>query len=76
MTSALTTVPPAMPGTGQLLTVEAERAVRVLMRKSPATQRTYQGIYERFAAWLAAPKGVGGGAGGCVHQRGVRLLSR
>ena len=43
----------------ELLTVEAERAVRVLMRKSPATQRTYQGIYERFASWLAAREGVG-----------------
>ena len=64
MTSALTTVPPATPGTGQLLTVEAERAVRVLMRKSLATQRTYQGIYERFAAWLAAREEVGEAAVG------------
>jgi len=27
------------------LTVQAERAARVMMRKSPETQRTYQGIY-------------------------------
>ena len=48
-----------MPAPGELLTVESERAVRVLMRKSPATQRTYQGIYERFASWLAEREGVG-----------------
>jgi hypothetical protein len=35
--------------TNGLLSVEAEHAARVMMRKSPATQRTYQGIYERFA---------------------------
>ena len=58
MTTALTTMP-AAAATGELLTVEAERAVRVLMRKSPATQRTYQGIYERFASWLAEREGVG-----------------
>ena len=39
--------------TNGLLSVEAEHAARVMMRKSPATQRTYQGIYERFAGWLA-----------------------
>jgi site-specific recombinase XerD len=40
------------------LTVEAERAVSVLMRKSPSTQRTYRGIYARFAGWLAEREGV------------------
>jgi integrase/recombinase XerD len=40
------------------LSVEAERAARVMMRKSPQTLRTYQGIYTRFAAWLAAGDGV------------------
>jgi site-specific recombinase XerD len=35
------------------LALEAERAARVLMRKSPETLRTYRGIYIRFAAWLA-----------------------
>jgi integrase/recombinase XerC len=58
MTTALTTMP-AAPVAGERLTVEAERAVRVLMRKSPATQRTYLGIYERFAGWLAAREGMG-----------------
>jgi site-specific recombinase XerD len=56
MTTALTTM--AAPATGELLTAETERAVRVLMRKSPATQRTYQGIYARFASWLAEREGV------------------
>jgi site-specific recombinase XerD len=41
-----------------VLTVEAERAARVLMRKSPETQRTYEGIYRRFAAWLAAREDI------------------
>ena len=41
-----------------LLTVEADRAARVLMRKSPETQRTYQGIYTRFAGWLANHNGL------------------
>ena len=59
MSTALTTTLAPAPATGEPLTVEAERAVRVLMRKSPATQRTYQGIYERFASWLAEREGVG-----------------
>jgi site-specific recombinase XerD len=41
-----------------VLSVQAERAARVMMRKSPETQRTYQGIYIRFAAWLANRDGV------------------
>lgn len=45
-------------GNGDVLAVEAQRAARVLMRKSPETQRTYQGIYDRFAAWLAQREGV------------------
>ena len=45
--------PPTVP-----LTAEADRAARVLMRKSPETQRTYQGIYTRFAGWLAEHHGV------------------
>jgi site-specific recombinase XerD len=40
------------------LSAEAERAARVMMRKSPQTLRTYQGIYTRFAAWLATRDGV------------------
>ena len=43
-----------VPTAGLALSVEADRAARVLMRKSPQTLRTYQGIYTRFAAWLAA----------------------
>jgi site-specific recombinase XerD len=45
-------------GGESVLAVEAQRAARVLMRKSPETQRTYQGIYARFAAWLADRDGV------------------
>ncbi len=41
-----------------VLAVEAQRGARVLMRKSPETQRTYQGIYDRFASWLADHNGV------------------
>ena len=59
MTMALTTMSAPTPAIGELLTVEAERAVGVLMRKSPATQRTYLGIYARFASWLAEREGVG-----------------
>ena len=40
------------------LTVEATRAAQVMMRKSSETQRTYLGIYGRFAAWLADRDGV------------------
>ena len=40
------------------LSVEAQRAVRVMMRKSPETQRTYTGIYDRFAGWLADRQAV------------------
>jgi len=40
------------------LSIEADRAARVLMRKSPETQRTYQGIYARFAGWLAECDGI------------------
>jgi hypothetical protein len=40
------------------LSVEAQRAVRVMMRKSPETQRTYTGIYDRFAGWLADREAV------------------
>ncbi len=40
------------------LSIEADRAARVLMRKSPETQRTYQGIYARFAGWLAERDGI------------------
>ena len=29
-----------------------------MMRKSPATQRTYRGIYERFAGWLSEHEGA------------------
>ena len=43
----------ARTGSGQALSIEADRAARVLMRKSPETLRTYLGIYTRFAAWLA-----------------------
>ena len=50
MTALTTTNSLATEG---LFGVEAQRAARVMMRKSPATQRTYQGIYERFAGWLA-----------------------
>ena len=57
MTTALATLP--APATAELLTAEAARAVRVLMRKGPATQRTYHGICERFASWLAEREGVG-----------------
>ena len=55
MSTALATVD---QGGEDVLAIEAQRAARVLMRKSPATQRTYQGIYHRFAAWLAAREGV------------------
>ncbi|MGZ6565086.1 MAG: tyrosine-type recombinase/integrase [Solirubrobacteraceae bacterium] len=48
----------AQGGEGEVLAVEAQRAARVLMRKSPQTKRTYEGIYERFAAWLAAREGL------------------
>jgi site-specific recombinase XerD len=41
-------------GEGKLLAIEAQRAARVLMRKSPETRRTYEGIYDRFIGWLAA----------------------
>src|SRR5437764_9585632 len=58
MTTALTTMPAVTVVSGELLSVEAERVVRVLMRRSPATQRTYGGIYERFASWLADREGV------------------
>ena len=40
------------------LTVQAGRAARVMMRKSPETQRTYLGIYTRFAGWLAERDGA------------------
>jgi site-specific recombinase XerD len=43
---------------GPALSAEAQRAARVLMRKSPETQRTYIGTYERFAGWLANRDGV------------------
>ncbi len=43
---------------GPAFSVEAQRAARVLMRKSAETQRTYLGIYERFAGWLAAGDGL------------------
>ncbi|MGO9976737.1 MAG: hypothetical protein ACLP01_28825, partial [Solirubrobacteraceae bacterium] len=43
---------------GPAFSAEAQRAARVLMRKSAETQRTYLGIYERFAGWLAARDGV------------------
>jgi hypothetical protein len=44
---------------GLALSVEAQHAVRVTMRKSPETQRTYTGIYDRFAGWLADREAVG-----------------
>ena len=44
-------------GEGEVLAVEAQRAARMLMRKSPETRRTYEGIYGRFAGWLAAREG-------------------
>jgi site-specific recombinase XerD len=47
------------PAVGPALTVEAARAARVMMRKSPQTQRTYEGIYARFACWLAEREPVG-----------------
>ncbi|MBV9425184.1 MAG: hypothetical protein JOZ98_19910 [Solirubrobacterales bacterium] len=46
-------VVPARPADAPALTVEAARAAQVMMRKSPQTQRTYEGIYGRFARWLA-----------------------
>jgi hypothetical protein len=76
MTTALTTIPTATPAIGELLTVEAERAVRVLMRKSPATQRTYQGVYERFASWLAGREGVREAPVAAFTSPGVRGVSR
>ena len=45
-------------GEGEVLAVEARRAARVLMRKSPETRRIYVGIYDRFAGWLAAREGL------------------
>jgi hypothetical protein len=36
----------------------AERAARVMARKSPATQATYLGVYSRFGRWLADRDGV------------------
>jgi site-specific recombinase XerD len=53
MTALTTTTAGGLATTSGLLSVEAEHAARVMMRKSPATQRTYQGIYARFAGWLA-----------------------
>ena len=46
-------VVPAPPTSAPALTAEAMRAAQVMMRKSPETQRTYRGIYGRFAGWLA-----------------------
>jgi site-specific recombinase XerD len=43
---------------GAAFSAEAQRAAWVLMRKSPESQRTYIGIYERFAGWLAARDAV------------------
>jgi hypothetical protein len=58
-----------------LLTVEADRAARVLMRKSAETQRTYQGVYIRFAGWLAeAPRRSRSISAG-VHCRGADHLT-
>jgi integrase/recombinase XerD len=51
-------VVPAPLASAPALTVEAMRAARVMMRKSPETQRTYRGIYGRFAGWLADRDGV------------------
>jgi site-specific recombinase XerD len=51
-------VVPARLASAPTLTVEAMRAAQVMMRKSPETQRTYQGIYARFASWLAEREGV------------------
>lgn len=51
-------VVPARAGEGPALTVEAARAAWVMMRKSPQTQRTYAGVYERFAGWLADREGL------------------
>ena len=51
-------VVPASLSSAPALTVEAMRAARVMMRKSPETQRTYRGIYGRFAGWLADRDGV------------------
>jgi integrase/recombinase XerD len=49
---------PARPADAPALTVEAMRAAQVMMRKSPETQRTYQGVYARFASWLADRDGL------------------
>ena len=57
MSTALATVDSGS-GEGGVLAVEAQRAARVLMRKSPETRRTYEGIYDRFSSWLAARGGV------------------
>ena len=51
-------VAPARLSSAPALTVEAMRATQVMMRKSPETQRTYQGIYARFASWLGERDGV------------------
>ena len=43
----------ATTSVGPAFSIQAERAAQVMMRRSPETQRTYQGIYARFAAcWL------------------------
>jgi len=51
-------VVPAPLTSAPALTVEAMRAAQVMMRKSPETQRTYRGIWGRFAGWLADRDGV------------------
>jgi integrase/recombinase XerC len=43
----------AVQSPDEALAPAARRAALVMMRKSPETQRTYLGIYERFASWLA-----------------------
>lgn len=50
-------VPTALPAAPPLA-AEAERAARVMMRKSPQTLPTYQGTYTRVAVWIARRDGV------------------
>jgi site-specific recombinase XerD len=42
---------------GEGLGAAAERMVRLTLRDSPQTQRTYRSVYQRFAAFLAAHTG-------------------
>jgi len=67
----------ARPSNAPPLTVEAMRATQVMMRKSPETQRTYQGIYARFASWLGERDGLSeAGVGAFTSEALIEYLEQ